>query len=244
MNKLTLLAAGFAVAAGSSASAATLLSISTVQGSLNTGNGVTDRFDSAAVTITNAANTIAPSASDLITAGADGNGITSLERFWNNAGTGGWFSLADADTGTSVSNFNNGYLAFTLEADAGFFLDLDQLAFDSAVFTVDNRRGFEVYAEVNGGTFDSSSDLLVNINDENSLRTSPRENTANLTGAGYQGISSIEIRVYSLTDLASRTIDVDSFLLTGDVIAIPEPSSLLLLALSSACMLSRRRQAI
>ncbi|MEO0477508.1 MAG: PEP-CTERM sorting domain-containing protein [Planctomycetota bacterium] len=242
MNKLTLLTAGLTLATGASASAAVISSISTTTGTAGLGSGTTLNYDPAAVTINLAANVSGPTAADLASPGSDGNGITSLERFWNNAGTGGWFSLADSNTGTSVGNFNNGYLAFTIEADPGFFLDLDELTFDSAVFTTNNRRGFEVYAEVDGGTFDSSSDLLVDINDENSLRANPRNNVVDLTGAEYQGINSIEIRVYSLTDLASRTIDVDSFVLTGDVTAIPEPSSMVLLALSSACMLSRRRK--
>ncbi|MEM6394071.1 MAG: PEP-CTERM sorting domain-containing protein [Planctomycetota bacterium] len=242
MNKLTLLATGLTLATGTSASAAVISSISTTTGASGLGSGVTLNYDPSAVTIDLAANVIGPTAADLASNGTDGNGIVSLDRFWNAIGDGGFFSITDGNSGTTVGNFaTNGHFAFTIEAAPGFFLNLDEFTFDSATFTTNNRRGFEVYAKVDGGTFDSS-DLLVDIDDESFLRANPRENVVDLSGAKYQGITSIEFRVYSLTDLSGRTVEFDDFLLTGDVLAIPEPSSLVLLALSSACMLSRRRK--
>lgn len=239
----SLVAAGLAAAFGTSASAATLLSLSTVQGSDNTGSGVTDRFDPGAVTITTAANTSGPSVADLTSDGTDGNGIENLGRFWNNP-SGGWFSLdgtpGAAGHGTTPADLESSFFAFSLEADPGFFLDLDEIAFRSAVFSATGNRGFELYAEVDGQSFDAS-DLLLDVNDENALRPNddftPR--SINLTGAKFQGISSVTFRVFPLTPQQGNSIEIGDIVVTGDV--VPEPASLALVALGSVCLLSRRR---
>ncbi|MEM6331982.1 MAG: PEP-CTERM sorting domain-containing protein [Planctomycetota bacterium] len=243
MKTLNLLAAGLAITVGASASAATILSISTVQGSLNSGSGVTDRFDPAAVTITNAPNTTAPTVADLTSPGADGNGIQNLGRFWNNP-AGDYFSFdgepGEGGHGSAPADFERSYFAFTVAADPGFTLDLDEITFRSAVFTANNRRGYELYAEVDGGTFDAT-DILLDVNDENAVRTgsfTPR--AVDLTGAKFQGIESVTFRVYPLTDLAGRSVEIGDFVVTGDVV-IPEPASLALVALGSLCLASRRR---
>ena len=225
------LVAGLGLA--SSATAAPLLSISTDQGSINTGTGVTDRYDAAAVTITSDPGVVALTAADLISDASDGTGITGLTRFWNNP-AGGFFSL-DSNSGstTNISDFSTGYFAFTVEATPGQTLNLDDLAFNSATFTSNNRRGFEVYAEVDGGTFDSS-DLLIDVNDENTARPSVSPRLSDLSDAKYQGIESVEFRIYPLTDLVGRSIEFQDIVVSGTV--VPEPASLVLVGAGLLCL--------
>ena len=237
--KLSLAAvAGLSIASASHA-VETLFSLSTTQGSDNTGTGLLDRYDSSAVTITTATNVSGPSVADLTSAGADGNGITGLTRFWNNA-AGGWFSVETGQNdGTSPSNLNTRYFAVTISAAAGFTLDLNELTYKSGTFTADNVRGFEIYAEVNGGSFDSS-DKIVDVNDENNTRPDGIARDADLSGAKFQGIESVTFRYYPLTDANGRTIEFGDFTVSGTV--IPEPASLALLGLGGLCLLGGRRR--
>ncbi len=218
--------------------AAEIFFLSTTQGSLNNGTGVTERFDTATVIINEASGVSGPSAADLISDGADGDGIVGLNRLWNNSAD-GYFSIDNVGgSATSVSNFDNAFLAITITADAGQTLNLTELSLDSAAFTSNNRRGYEIYAEVDGGTFDPG-DLLIDVNDENASRANPANHSADLTGAKYQGISSITFKFFPLTDLSGRTVDFKNFTVEGEV--IPEPASLALLGLGGLMMLKRRR---
>ena len=237
-----------AVLTTTTASAATLFSLSTTQGSDNTGDdteGPLARYDSSAVTLSVDSSVGGPTLADITSDGSDGNGIgPGLQRFWNNAGNGGWFSMHAGGQGNTVGDFDSGYFAFTITANPGELLNLDSVAFKSSVFTANDRRGYEFYGEVNGGSFDAS-DLIFDQNDENETRGTGdfTQQTEVLTGnAKYQGVESVTFRLYLLTDLAGRTVDFDDFEITGTTSVIPEPASLVLLGLGGLCVMGRRRR--
>ncbi len=241
--------AGFAVAVSAHG---TLYELSTVRGSLNgttdppaPADNLLDRYDPAAVTVVTAANMSGPDANEIATDGTDGSGIVELQRFWNGEFPGstfpGWFHLTRGGTGVEVLDFTRDYWAFTLTADPGFVLNLEDIEFQSARGGSSGRRGFELYAEVNGGTFDAS-DLIVDVDDEAGTRNTPNLRSALLTDAKFQGVTSVEFRYYPLPDLTGRSIEFTNLVVDGAVV-VPEPASLTLAAAGLGLVGLRRRRA-
>ncbi len=178
-----------------------------------------------------------------VTAPADGielaAGNTGLDRFWNSEWAG--FDTS-ATNGTAIDNateFDAGYWALTVSAKPGYQLDLTSLDFGAARGGTSGTRLYELYAAVNGGSFtfgDTPIDSSPGGN-ETGTRTSPRAASVDLTGATYQGIDSITFRFYPLTPATGNTMGFDGWTLNGTV--VPEPSTLLLMALGMVGLLRR-----
>ena len=197
-------------------------------------------YDPSLVTTTAAANVIAPNGGTELD-----DGVVGLDKFDNQ----GWdgFSLGDMVGNLSIDNeseFATTYFELTVSAETGYTLDLDSISFNSARGGSTGIRGFELYAEVDGGAFTYGvSTPILDVDNETGTRSDPRAVSVDLTGAKYQGIESITFRYYALTDSPGnfvRTIDFDGWTLAGDV--IPEPATMGLLALGGLAVLRRRRK--
>lgn len=163
------------------------------------------------------------------------NGDHDLIRFHNDQ----WDGFSLIGTGSTTIDFAAGYLEFTVSADPGLTLNLTSLDFASARGGGQGTRGFEVYAAVNGAAFNQATDLLLDIDNEPGTRTTPTDRSIDLTGAAFQGISSITFRYYALTNASTRSIDFAGMQLNGTV--VPEPASLAIVGLGGVLLMAGRR---
>jgi hypothetical protein len=182
-----------------------------------------------------------------VTAPGDGTqlnaGNVGLNRFWNSEWAGFTLSSPNLLAIDNATEFNTGYLAWTVAAVPGQVLNLTSLDFGSARGGTSETRGFEIYAEVNGGTFAFGDTPLLNVDNEpvSATRAAPAARSIDLTGAQYQGIDSITFRYYPTTFATGNSIDFNGMTLNGATVAVPEPASLSLLSLSVLALRRRRR---
>ncbi|MDB6071868.1 MAG: Xylan alpha,2-glucuronidase [Verrucomicrobiales bacterium] len=195
-----------------------------------------DGFVAADVTTTALPGITAPSGGAAIAAGGVG-----LVRFWNSEWAG--FTIT-SDNGLLIDNateFNTGYLSFSVAAAPGTQLDLSTLTFNSARGGAAGTRGFEIYATVNGAAFDFASRVpLLALTDEPGTRVAPNPRSADLSGAGFQGINSVTFRYYPLTPANGNSVDFSGMTLNGAV--VPEPTVALMLPLAGMLAWGARRR--
>jgi hypothetical protein len=140
------------------------------------------------------------------------------------------------------------YISFTITADTGFTLDLTQLDFDYYVQQEGNDTPggtFEFQARSSADGF--ASDIVGTYSLNPAVVTAPYQDaTFNLSGGSYDGLSSIEFRFYATSkDGDEEFNDIvrwDNIDVTGDVAAVPEPSSAALLGLGGLALILRRRK--
>jgi len=190
-----------------------------------------------------AANVIGPDGSDYGGSGETG----AFNAFDVNTGQDGQNYIRHSiNTGSViVTNFTQGYTEFTIEAAAGFELNLTSLTFNSASGGTSAQRGFEIYDATAGPTTsaNASSTLLLNVDDEPGTRATPTAQSIDLSAAEYQGTSSVTFRYYITNTLGGvRSIEFNNLALNGEVVAVPEPSSSALLGLGGLALILRRRK--
>jgi hypothetical protein len=234
--RLGLFAAAVAAclcAAPGLSSAAVLHGFSTTDAALNPDDG----YSAAAVTVTTAPGVVGPANGTAL-----GAGNTGLIRFWNTEWAG--FS-ASSNNGAAIdtaAEFATGFLTWTVSAEPGNVLNLSSLTFDSARGGGDPAlqvRGFRLYAETNGGTFDLADTPVFTVANETGTRTAPVPRAADLSGAAFQGVDSLTFRYYPLTPANGNTIDFANVVLIGEVV-VPEPSAVAVLGFAGLALLRRR----
>jgi hypothetical protein len=122
-------------------------------------------------------------------------------------------------------------------------LDLTSLAFESARGGGDPAtqvRRFELYAEVDGGSFDFGDTPLLAIDNETGTRLAPVDRAADMSGAAFQGIGSITFRYYPLTPATGNTMDFETMTLNGQAV-VPEPAGLCVLGVVGLILVRRGR---
>ena len=195
-----------------------------------------DGYDPAVVAVTSAPNVNGPGSGAAL-----GAGNTGLVRFWNTEWAG--FSLS-SNNGAAIDNaaeFATGYLTWTVSAQPGQRLNLTSLDFNSARGGGDpalQTRGFRLYAEPTGGTFDLADAPVLTVDNETGTRTATVARSADLSGAAFQGVDSITFRYYPLTPANGNTMDFSGMTLVGTV--VPEPSVLGLAGFCGLALLRRR----
>ena len=160
-------------------------------------------------------------------------GKTGLNRIWNSEFAGFSLSSTNGNAIDNATEFNTGFFTWTVSATPGNLLNLTSLNFGSGVGG-SGTRGFEIYAEVNGGAFEFGDLPILAIAAETGTRGNPVARSADLNGAAFQNIESITFRYYPLTPATGNSIDFTGMTLNGDVAAIPEPGSFMLLGVGIA----------
>jgi hypothetical protein len=131
----------------------------------------------------------------------------------------------------------NVYFTFTVDANAGYELDLSSLTFNVAQGGgTALTRDYDVRSSADG--FATSLTGVVPIP---TVRPTWTAVTVPLSGGAFQDLTSpITFQVRIFTPTVSQNVDFDDITVNGTVAAVPEPNSLAVLAIG-ACMLRRRR---
>lgn len=160
----------------------------------------------------------------------DDSGATASGLITGGAATAG--SQGGGEQGTATSNIDGESFDLTISAAAGNLLDLDSFSFEAVRGTGgDNDRGIEVFAETNGDSFVLGTSTLViddDVIEPNRNSLSVVLLTADLTGPEFQGIESVTFRFIPVTANGTGNLDFGNITLTGDVAAVPEPSTVAL----------------
>lgn len=143
------------------------------------------------------------------------------------------------------------YAQFTVIADSGFALDLETLSFDFGGFrTGDDSNNFTSNIVVMSSVDGFASSLFTDshfVNTASGGGTFKTGNSIDLSGAAFQGLSSVTFRFAFFDDFTSTesTASVnlfDNVTLNGSL-SVPEPSRFALVGIAvSAIWLRRRRR--
>jgi hypothetical protein len=147
---------------------------------------------------------------------------------------------------TEADSITNGaYVFFTVTPNPGFALRLTGFSTQVGRGGTGGNRATYVYDSIDGFTAGSSITKLETLaNDATLTRPNSTTITADLTAGRYQNVTApIEFRFYLATDAGGQSMDFDNVVLTGTVVAVPEPTGALVFAASAGglWMLRRRR---
>lgn len=144
------------------------------------------------------------------------------------------------------ANFNessvrdNVYFTFSASPDSGYKLDLSSLAFNVARGGASTPRDYDIRTSLD--TFATSLTGIVAIN---TARPTFTPVSVNLSGGQFQGLTSpITFQVRFFTAGVSQNVDFDDITLNGEVVAVPEPNTLAMLALTGGWMIRRRQRGV
>jgi len=179
----------------------------------------------------------------------DNTGSTEGITFSTTAG-----SLIAGNANLKTGNRNaaiadNDYFSFTIAPESGFTLHLDKIVFSGArAFDVArSAESFALMSSIGGFTSTDLSLLEGAITAVDSAVGAYDQFSIDLSGeAAYQNITtSTEFRIYMWGGTgggSQAAIQYDNLGVTGEVVAIPEPSSTALLGLGGLALILRRRQ--
>ncbi|MDB5327851.1 MAG: hypothetical protein JWM57_3420, partial [Phycisphaerales bacterium] len=137
------------------------------------------------------------------------------------------------------------YAQVTITANAGSELNLQSFSFDGARGGAATPRTYDVRSSVTGlQTTDPSLGSGAFATARGAAGATDTLPTFNfdLSGAAYQHLSTLTMRMYFFTPTTNQNIDLDNFVFNGTVAATPEPASLALLGLGGLAALGRRRR--
>ena len=126
---------------------------------------------------------------------------------WGNSGRSS-FSLNFFGRGISTTPVTS-YVAFTTAADSGYTIDLTQLDFDYHFQQSEGVTSDQVTFEVRSSVDSFASAIPGTYSLNPAGVTAPYENaTFNLSGGSYDGLASIEFRLYATNDTEQRFNDI------------------------------------
>ena len=170
--------------------------------------------------------------------------IAGGDKGFTNRGSRARFLRYNATTTTTTTtNAGDAYFGFTVEADAGYTLDLDSFQFDVSASSGGNSASFQVYGKIGAGSFAAitSNTAITTINTSSTATVGPFA-----LGSAYDDVpagTNVEFRVYLADDVdTSSAHSFDDVIVNGSVALIPEPATLALLGLGGAVMLAGRRR--
>jgi hypothetical protein len=145
------------------------------------------------------------------------------------------------------ANFNessvraNVYFTFTVSPNAGNELDLSSLTFNVAQGGgTASTRDYEVRTSLDG--FVSSLTGIVLLP---TVRPTFTPVLVNLSAAQFQDLTSpLTFQVRFFTPTVSQNVDFDDITINGAVVAVPEPTTLILLAIAGGWIFRRRQREV
>jgi hypothetical protein len=103
------------------------------------------------------------------------------------------------------------YFQFSVSANAGFNLNLSTLEFDAARGGAATPRGYVVLSSVDGYT------SVVDQQDVPTVRNVLTHFSIDLSGAQYQGLSTVTFRIYTYTPGGGRSVEYSNVTINGKV---------------------------
>lgn len=127
---------------------------------------------------------------------------------------------------TAVAALSNGsYFSIALSLQPGYLLDASSLTFDVGKGGNSDPRGYFIRASVDGYSSNLTAATL-----PSGAQQAPQFASVDLSGAQFQGLSSLGLRFYVWTPSPTgNSVDWSNITLNGAT-ATPEPSTILLLA--------------
>ena len=171
-----------------------------------------------------------------------GNVNSSLRNQANALQDGGLATGVGADLDDAIAN--NQYFSFTVSADAGNILDLDNLTFDTLDGGVAAAQDFAVRSSLDG--FAANLDLLDGMGGiiAGGIGDISTAADVDLSGSQFDSVTTVEFRIYldnrEQDGNAGSGTGIDNLILNGEV--VPEPSTALLSAFAGLGLLARRRR--
>jgi|GEM_PF-1846495 len=155
-------------------------------------------------------------------------------------------------TGFVAADSGNFYTGFTITADTGNALDLTDLVFDYYGTSNDSNLLFmgqaEAFLSVDGGAFTSFGSVVSNDTDAVIGNNGPVV-TADFDLSSITGAETVEVRIAFGTDGSTAGANpfaatgfVQGIQLNGEIVPIPEPSSIALIGMFGASLVVRRRR--
>lgn len=186
---------------------------------------------------------------DLNSAVGDSTGETAGIDFSTEAGN---FRAVNTDlkNGNYAAAFSAGdYVSFTIEANSGFELNLDSIIWSSSIASNASRAAtdYVLVSSVDGYASTLTSGTVTTV--AGGVSEYQQFSVDLSSNAAYQGLTDeVEFRLYvwgGADGLSNSAINYDNFGVTGDLSAVPEPSSFALLAgcFTLASVMLRRRRA-
>jgi len=130
------------------------------------------------------------------------------------------------------------YFSFTVTPTAGYQMNLTDLNFDCSLTSdyADKWGTWQVRTSVDGFVADVGSAITLTA-----PSTAWTTKTIDLSGPAFQGLGSLEVRLYTSASETSSNLVLrtDNITLGGGV--VPEPAALALLGLGAAALLRRRK---
>lgn len=174
-------------------------------------------------------------------------GTTDMSIYPGNTAVQSSTSTGTAITTASDAVLQGSYFKFTLTANGGFELNMSSLTFDAAKGGSSGSRGFAIQTSATGFSTDSSTNVnssgVVSSGAFTTLTlTTFTTITLDLSGASYQHLSSLEVRIFSFSPTTASSLEYDNFATNGSVVSVPEPTTWGLLAGAGTALLVLRRR--
>jgi len=124
--------------------------------------------------------------------------------------------------------------SFSIIVPTGSVVNLTSVTFD--------WRKSTGSANVRWLAFDTSADSGLIFSEAGMIRNGFDSEVINLSGATYQGLGGTVTFNFYAGGQGSGDIDIDTIIVNGDVVPVPEPSGVALLGLGALAFLKRRRR--
>ena len=129
-------------------------------------------------------------------------------------------------TTAALAVANNEFFTFTVTANPGLLLDLDNLTLDSGRGGDSAPRGWVVRSSVDGFAADLDTQLVPTV------RPVFTAFSVNLGGPQFNNLSAVTFRVYTFVPFGGQSLEYDNVTLNGTVV-VPEPLGLGLFGLGA-----------
>lgn len=151
---------------------------------------------------------------------------------------------SSATPGTDATSFSGqDYFTFTIGPASGYVLNLEKINFDTSYYAVSATTDASYFLRSSIDGFAANIGSIMTQAMQTSAVFSAQE--VNLIDSAFQGISgSVEFRIYlyDTNSATTRWVAIDNVVLSGAVVAIPEPGGVMMFFLSAIAGFARLRR--